>query len=172
MDSVALSIANGAKFRDLSLRGILQISFIYAFFQSIIPLFGYYLGLGFFRLIDQIDHFIAFSILSLLGYSLIKESKEGCSNLINLDLKTIITGAIATSIDALAVGVTLGIDKKNIYSDVFVIGVVCLMLCAAAFYVGKIFGKWLEKRALLLGGVILISIGVKILLTHLDIINI
>lgn len=169
MDSVALSIASGAKCRKLGFLDIIKISFVFGFFQAIMPFFGYYLGLVFVNFIASIDHFIAFGILAFLGIKMIKEaqkpSNEAC--LSELAFSVLIIGAIATSIDALAVGVTFSFEKINIINACFTIGAVCFVLCVLACFLGKFIGVFLEQKALILGGVILIGVGVKILITHL-----
>ena len=154
MDAAALSIANGAKYRNLVLSKILFIASVFGFFQAVMPLAGYFLGAAFARFIAQIDHFIAFAILGFLGVKMIREA---CRN----------EPAHATSIDALAVGVTLSFTAADIRFSAAVIGVVCFALSVAAFYVGKFAGEFLEQKALILGGAILIALGFKILITHL-----
>ena len=149
MDAAALSIANGAKYRNLALSKILFIAFVFGFFQAAMPLAGYFLGATFARFIAQIDHFIAFAILGFLG------------------VKMLLSGGFATSIDALAVGVTLSFTAADIYFSAAVIGVVCFVFSVAAFYVGKFAGEFLEQKALILGSAILIALGFKILITHL-----
>ena len=170
MDSAALSIANGARCTNLTLFKISKIAFIYGFFQALMLLIGYFLGLEFIKYVQAIDHYIAFFILFVLGAKMIKDSREEenlkCS--IDLSLKLLIIGAIATSIDALAVGVALSFEGGGsiAVSSIFV-GLVCFAICIVAVYIGKYLGEALEKKALILGGVILIVIGFKILISHL-----
>lgn len=172
MDSVALSIANGAKCSGLNFIKIVKIAFYYALFQSLMTCAGYFLGLSFVEFIRSIDHFIAFFILVFLGIKMIKESRNSESSCtLNLNTKELILGAIATSIDAMAVGVTFAFDTVDIVNATIIIGVVCFVLCVLACHVGKKLGEFLEDKALILGGIILIFIGFKILLTHLEIIN-
>lgn len=169
MDSVALSIASGAKCRTLSIAQVVKVSFIFGFFQALMPFLGYFLGLAFVGFIASIDHFIAFAILSFLGVKMILEAREykdeAC--LSDLGLKVLIIGAIATSVDALAVGVTFSFEQIDIIYACILIGLICFALCVLACYAGKFLGIFLEKKALVLGGVILIGISVKILITHL-----
>ena len=130
---------------------------------------GYFLGLAFTKFIASIDHFIAFGILSFLGAKMIFEAREykneACLN--DLSIKVLTIGAIATSIDALAVGVTFSFEKIDIVYACILIGLICFILCVIACYAGKFLGIVLEKKALILGGVILIGISFKILITHL-----
>lgn len=169
MDSVALSIASGAKCRTLNFYEVFKVSFVFGFFQALMPFLGYLLGLAFVNFISSIDHFIAFGILGFLGVKMIMEAKEqrGESCLSELDLKILIFGAIATSIDALAVGVMLSFEAINIAYACLTIGAVCFVMCITACYIGKFMGLFLEKKALILGGAILIALGFKILITHL-----
>lgn len=168
MDSAALNMANGARYKNLVFSKILFIAFVLGFFQFLMPLLGYFLVISFAKFISSIDHFIAFFILCFLGFKMLKEacSSEAGESL-GMDLKTIFIGAFATSIDALAVGVTLSFEEINIFQSSFIIGVVCFALSLIAFYIGKFMGEILEKKALFLGGAILIFLGFKILITHL-----
>lgn len=170
MDSVALCVANGTKCKNLDLKGVFTLSFVYAFFQGFMPMIGYFLGASFSMFIASIDHFIAFGILLFLGVGMIKESRdfdESCA--INLKFKDLIFGGIATSIDALAVGVTFAFSDVNIIKAQIIITITCFVLCVLGCYLGKKAFGFLEKKALVLGGVILIFIGTKILITHLGI---
>lgn len=174
MDSAALSIANGARCGNLNIFKISKIAFIYGFFQAFMLLIGYFLGLEFVRYVEAIDHYIAFFILLILGAKMIKDSREDenleCS--MDLSLRLLIMGAIATSIDALAVGVALSFEGGSIAISAGIVGLVCFSICIAAVYIGKYLGETLEKKALILGGVILIAIGFKILISHLFNLNI
>jgi len=169
MDSVALSVASGAKCKTLIFLDVVKVAFIFGFFQVLMPFIGYFLGVGFSKFISAIDHYVAFAILSFLGVKMMLEAKERKEEacLMNLSARFLISGAVATSIDALAVGVTFGFESINIASACAVIGAVCFVLCVVACYAGKFLGSYLEKKALVLGGAILIFIGSKILITHL-----
>ncbi|QCD45574.1 manganese efflux pump MntP family protein [Campylobacter mucosalis] len=168
MDSVALSIINGAKNPNINFGRICKIAFIFGFFQAIMPFFGYVLGIGFVDVIASIDHFIAFAILSFLGIKMIRESREQSDDDLGRSTdKELIFGAVATSIDALAVGVTFSFDDTSIFYACILIGATCFALCIIACYVGKFIGRSLHDKALILGGVILILLGVKILVEHL-----
>jgi len=156
MDSAALNMANGARYKSLALGKILFIAFMLGFFQFLMPLIGYFLGISFAKFISSIDHFIAFFILCFLGFKMLKEA---CSSEAS--------DSLGMSIDALAVGVTLSFEAVSIFESALIIGVVCFALSLAAFYIGKFMGEILEKKALFLGGAILIFLGFKILITHL-----
>ena len=167
MDSAALSIANGAKCGNLNLFKISKIAFIYGFFQALLLFIGYLLGFKFVSYVKFIDHYIAFFILLFLGLKMIRESKANLECSMDLSFKLLIMGAIATSIDALAVGVALGISGISVLFSSIIVGLVCFGICVGAVYIGKYLGDALEKKAFILGGVILIIIGFKILLTHI-----
>ena len=167
MDSAALSITNGAKCGNLNLFKIGKIAFIYGFFQALLLSIGYLLGFKFVSYVKFIDHYIAFFILLFLGLKMIRESKVNLECSMDLSFKLLIMGAIATSIDALAVGVALGISGISVLFSSIIVGLVCFGICIGAVYIGKYLGEALEKKALILGGVILIIIGFKILLTHI-----
>lgn len=167
MDSAALSIANGSKCGNLNLFKITKIAFIYGFFQALLLFIGYLLGFKFVSYVKFIDHYIAFFILLFLGLKMIRESKANLECSMDLSFKLLIMGAIATSIDALAVGVALGISGISVLFSSIIVGLVCFGICIGAVYIGKYLGEALEKKALILGGVILIIIGFKILLTHI-----
>ncbi|CUU77681.1 manganese efflux pump [Campylobacter hyointestinalis subsp. hyointestinalis] len=168
MDSVAISMANGAKCFNIKFGSIIKMSFIFGLAGAVMPTIGYFLGLSFVKFISAIDHYIAFVILLFLGIKMIKESRnvsEECT--LNLTLRMLVLGAFATSIDALAVGVTFSFTNADIAFSALVIGVVCFLLCVLGSYIGKMLGDKLESKALILGGIILILIGFKILITHL-----
>ncbi len=147
MDSAALNIANGARYKSLALGKILFIAFMLGFFQFLMPLLGYFLGISFAKFISSIDHFIAFFILCFLGFKMLKEAcSSEVGDSLGMDIKTIFIGAFATSIDALAVGVTLSFEAVNVFESALIIGIVCFALSLAAFYIGKFMGEILEKR--------------------------
>lgn len=168
MDSVALSIANGARCRTLKFLQIAKVAFVFGFFQALMPLLGFVLGLSFAKFIAIIDHFVAFVILVFLGIKMIMEARDKKEETyMQLNMQFLIGGAIATSIDALAIGITFSFVEINIINACLIIGFVFLILCIVAYYVGKFLGEWLESKALVLGGMILITIGTKILCEHL-----
>ena len=169
MDSVAVSIATGAKFRFINLGTVLKVALFFGFFQGFMPLLGYLLGTTFASYVDAVDHYIASAILFYLGYRMIKEGmddeiEEEISNLQN---KTLLFLAIATSIDALAVGITFSFQAVDILYAVTLIGVITFALCIVAAYIGKHLGGYLENKAEFLGGGILIILGGKILVEGL-----
>ena len=137
------------------------------------PLIGYFLGSLFIDAISAIDHWIAFALLAIIGINMLREALNGEEETTDADLsvKTMFLMAVATSIDALAVGISLAMaGVSNIFLAVLLIGVTTFVLSAVGVRVGNVFGSRYEKKAELMGGVILILLGVKILLEHLGVI--
>lgn len=168
MDAVALSLASSSKYAQMRLFDALRIAFAFGLAQALMPFFGYVLGASFIGFIASIDHFVAFGILAFLGAKMIKESKEiRDENACKMSLRELVLGATATSIDALAVGVTFSFDNTPIFYACCVIGIVCFVLCLGACYVGRTLGTWLGSKMMILGGVLLICIGTKTLIEHL-----
>ncbi len=176
MDCFAISIASGIIMRRIWLRPMLTMAFFFGFFQALMPLLGWAGTNLFSHLIESIDHWVAFGILAFLGGRMVMESfkKEDCKhNYDPTDLKVVLTLAVATSIDALAVGVSfscLGIRTFSaILSPILIIGFVSFVLSLIGLTFGIRFGCGIARRlrAELLGGIILILIGIKILIEHL-----
>ena len=177
MDACAVSICKGlamkkATFKDGSICGVW-----FGGFQALMPLIGFFLGSLFAQAIETIDHWIALVLLCFIGLNMLKEafSKsdecEECSGA-DLSFKTMLVMAIATSIDALAVGISLAMaGDVNIILAVVLIGVVTFALSCAGVKIGNIFGSRFEKKAQAAGGIILILLGVKILLEHLGVLR-
>lgn len=149
MDCVALSMSNGAKCANYGIFRIAKVSFVYGFFQGAMPIIGFFLGALFVGFIEQIDHFIAFAILGFLGVKMMLDSRENSDEITaNLGLKELISGAIATSIDALAVGVTFSFTSLNIWFSCAIIAFVCFILSFTATFIGKNWVKFLRTRLL------------------------
>lgn len=172
MDASAVSIAKGMtmKKKDV-LRYAIILGFFFGLFQALMPLIGWWVGSYFQSFIASIDHWIAFLLLGAIGINMIRESvqhkeeEESCC--LNLTLKTILILSIATSIDALAVGISFAFLQVNIINAIIIIGLTTFILSFISVYIGNKLGGLLEKYAGLLGGCILICIGCKILLEHL-----
>ena len=176
MDCLAVSIASGIILKRIQWRPMLVMAFFFGLFQAIMPLLGWLGASTFSHLIESVDHWIAFAILAFLGGRMIKESfkEEDCCQRFNpASLKVVITMAIATSIDALAIGVSfafLGIKScSSILYPVGVIGFVSFLMSLIGLIFGIRFGCGIARklRAELWGGIILILIGTKILIEHL-----
>jgi len=172
MDSVAVSIAIGSKYKDLPVSKTLLAASVFGFFQGAMPLAGYFIGVSFSEYVQAFDHWIAFLLLTGLGGKMLYEAykNEFDEEVTDLSAKTLMTLGIATSIDAMAVGVTFAFLLADIYTASSVIALVTFILCIAAVYIGKKLGSLLESKAEMLGGIILIGLGCKILFEHLGII--
>ena len=170
MDAFAVSVCTGLSVTALKPKHMLIAGLYFGGFQALMPLIGYLLGVQFQSLIQEFDHWIAFVLLVLIGLSMIRESRE-CPDELNdsFSFKTMLPLAVATSIDALAVGVTFAFLKVSIVPAVSFIGVTTFILSAAGIRIGNIFGAKYKSRAELIGGLVLILMGVKILLEHLGV---
>lgn len=174
MDAFAVSVCKGLSTKKLKVKNYIIVGVWFGGFQALMPAIGYFLGTRFEKYITNIDHWIAFVLLLLIGGNMIREalSKEEDTANDSFSFKTMIVLAIATSIDALAVGITFGLlPDVNIVAAVSFIGVITFILSALGLKIGNIFGLKYKSKAELAGGVILILIGTKILLEHLGVIN-
>ena len=169
MDAFAVSVCKGLAIKKLELKKMLIIAVYFGAFQTLMPLLGYILGNSFQDIIYSIDHWIAFALLLGIGLNMIKEcfSKDNEEKNDSLDFKTMIILAIATSIDALAVGITFGFLDVNLFVSVTLIGLITFVLSMIGVKIGNKFGDKFQNKAEIAGGVILILIGIKILMTHL-----
>ena len=172
MDAFAVSICKGLCIKNIKVKEILIISLYFGIYQAVMPFLGYLLGNAFSDFVEKIDHWIAFILLGFIGLNMIKNVKndENESDNASLDLKTMTLLAIATSIDAFAVGVTFAFLRVEIIKAVVIIGIVTLEISAFGVIIGNKFGNKLQNKAELLGGVVLIIMGFKILLQHLNVI--
>ena len=175
MDAFAVSVCKGLCMKKADLRSMAICGAWFGGFQGFMPLIGFFLGTIFADAIEAIDHWVAFVLLALIGLNMLKEAMEkSCdccdANGADLSVKNMFVMAVATSIDALAVGISLAMaGNVNIVAAVLLIGIVTFLLSGVGVKVGNIFGSRFEKKAQLLGGVILILLGTKILLEHLGI---
>ena len=168
MDAFAVSVCKGLSIKKLSLKAPLIVGLYFGLFQALMPLAGYFLGINFKDYIVSFDHWISFVLLFAIGMNMIKESSDAsCETDNSLKFKTMVTLAIATSIDALAVGVTFAFLSVDIVSAVTIIGVTTFILSMLGVKIGNIFGTKYKQKAEFAGGVILILMGTKILIEHL-----
>ncbi len=173
MDCFTVSITSGIILKRICWRTFLTIAFFFGLFQGLMPLIGWFAASRFSHLIEEYDHWVAFGMLALLGGRMIKESfnKEEESHFNPTRLKVIIALAVATSIDALAVGISfafVGIDTfADLLSPIGIIGLVSFVFSVAGCLIGVCCGKRFDVRMELWGGIILILIGVRILIEHL-----
>ncbi len=171
MDAFAVSVCKGLALKKVSVPHMALVGLWFGGFQALMPLIGYFIGVQFKDAITAIDHWIAFGLLALIGTNMIREAlskKEEESNA-SLTPATMLPLAVATSIDALAVGVSFAFLSVNIWIAAAFIGATTFFLSAAGVKVGSLFGARYKNRAEIVGGVILILMGVKILLEHLGI---
>lgn len=170
-DAFAVSVCKGLSLNKLNIKDAVAVGLWFGSFQALMPVLGYLLGSAFKNLITSIDHWIAFVLLALIGAGMIKDAFTGENDKVNdkLDVKTMLLLSVATSIDALAVGITFSFLDVKLPVAVSIIGVVTFLLSAAGVTIGNRFGDRFRKQAEILGGIILILIGVKILLEHLGI---
>lgn len=173
MDALAVAICKGLSIQKLKLHQALIVGAWFGIFQALMPLIGWLLGSAFADLITAVDHWIAFVLLAIIGGNMIREAvsgdEESCSP--SLAFGGMLMLAVATSIDALAVGVTFAFLRVNILSAISLIGVCTFVISAVGVKIGNVFGTRFKSRAELLGGVVLILIGLKILLEHLGILS-
>lgn len=172
MDAFAVSICKGLQLRKMKWDKAIIVGLYFGSFQALMPVIGFSLGKTFESMVTKIDHWIAFILLLLIGLNMIKEAFENIEGEIddNLGVKTMILLAIATSIDALAIGITFAFLNVNLTFAVTTIGIITFILSIIGVKIGNKFGDKYEKKAEITGGVILILLGIKILLEHLGII--
>ena len=171
MDAFAVSVCKGLAMPRITVKKVSIVALWFGGFQALMPLIGYILGVQFQDKITAVDHWIAFILLGIIGVNMVRESLSGeCENTSDsLDIKTMFVLAVATSIDALAVGITFAFLRVNIIPAVSFIGVTTFILSAAGVKIGNVFGTKYKSKAELAGGIILILLGVKILLEHLGV---
>lgn len=174
MDAFAVAICKGLNMKKVNKLQCFVIALFFGGFQALMPLIGWALGRQFEGYITSIDHWIAFVLLVLIGGNMIREAfgeeeEEVCREESRLDIKELTVLAVATSIDALAVGITFAFLQVNIIPAVTLIGVTTFVISAIGVFIGNIFGSRYKEKAEIAGGVILIVIGIKILLEHMGI---
>ena len=174
MDAFAVAICKGLSVQKPGWKHYLTVGLWFGGFQALMPTLGYLLGTTFERYITSVDHWVAFVLLCLIGGNMLKEgfSREQQEESASFGFKSMLPLALATSVDALAVGITFALlPDVHIFRAVGLIGAITFCLSAVGLKVGNIFGLRYKSRAEIVGGVILILIGVKILLEHLGVIN-
>lgn len=169
MDAFAVSICKGLAMKKMKWKNAIIIGLYFGIFQAIMPLIGYLLGVSFQSAITSIDHWVAFILLVGIGANMIREamSKEKEEANDSIKIKDMLILAIATSIDALAIGITFAFLEVNITLSVSLIGIITFIISVIGVKIGNIFGDKYERKAELAGGIILIGLGIKILIEHL-----
>lgn len=176
MDAFAVSICKGLNMKKVNKIHCGVIALFFGGFQALMPFLGWALGRQFESYITSVDHWIAFVLLGVIGGKMVNDArKEGegerCREETGLNLKELFLLAVATSIDALAVGITFAFLKVDILPAIGIIGVTTFVLSAAGVFIGNIFGSRYKNKAELAGGIILILLGCKILLEHLEVLT-
>lgn len=173
MDAFAVSICKGLSMKKMNWKNAIIIALYFGIFQALMPMIGYFLGTTFESFVTTFDHWIAFILLALIGGNMIKESFDNEDEKKNdkVDFKTMIVLALATSIDALAVGIAFAFFDVNLLLAVAIIGIITFIISIFGVKIGNKFGDKYQNKAELIGGIILVILGIKILLEHLNIIS-
>lgn len=173
MDAFAVALCKGLCMQRLDKRQATLIASFFGGFQALMPVIGWFLGTQFERYITSVDHWVAFGLLAIIGISMLKEAfsreEEEVDCTVKQDIKGLFLLAIATSIDALAVGITFAFLKVNVLSAVLLIGCTTFVLSFIGVWAGHRFGLKYQKKAQMAGGAVLILMGLKILLDHLNV---
>ena len=170
LDAFAVSVSSGISVPGFGWKQAVRMGLYFGFFQFAMPLIGWFLGTSVSGYIEALDHWVAFALLAILGINMLREARSGDTEeaSASLGFRVMFAMAVATSIDALAVGVSMAFMKNvNIFSSALVIGVVAFGLSVVGGLAGRRLGCLFQKRAELVGGLVLIGIGLKILLEHL-----
>jgi putative Mn2+ efflux pump MntP len=170
LDAFAVAVASGIAIKNLHIGHALRIATAFGLFQAIMPLVGWLAGLSLQKYVTGIDHWVVFGLLTFIGTKMIYEATQidKAEDAVNpLNLYVLLILSLATSIDALAVGITFAMLGTAIVTPVMVIGSVTFALCLGGVYIGNVFGHFFEKKIEILGGIVLIGIGLKILIEHL-----
>lgn len=171
MDAFAVAICKGLAMKQVTFKNSATVGLYFGSFQALMPLLGYLLGYQFKGMIVAVDHWISFILLSVIGFAMIRESFNACCESCteeddSLSFRKMSVMAIATSIDALAIGVTFAFLEVSIIPAISIIGIITLIICMAGVYIGNQVGSRFKSKAELAGGGVLILIGLKILLEH------
>ncbi|WP_455258752.1 manganese efflux pump MntP [Peptoniphilus asaccharolyticus] len=168
MDAFAASICKGLSLTKRDFSKTIKVGLCFGIFQTIMPIFGFLLASTFADKIKSIDHWVAFFLLSYIGFNMIKESRVATCDLDSgFDFKSLVLIGIATSIDAMAVGISFAFLNVEIYSASILIGLITFIISMLGVTLGNIFGIKYKQAAELVGGIILIAMGIKILIEHL-----
>lgn len=168
MDAFAVSIGKGLSLKQIKLRHVLSVGLWFGGFQALMPLIGYLLGATFTAVVSDFDHWIAFFLLGIIGFNMIRDSfsKEEEKHDDDFSFRTMLMLAVATSIDALAVGVSFAFLSVDLWISVALIGLITFAFSAVGLKIGNIFGNKYKSKAEFTGGVVLVLMGVKILVEH------
>lgn len=168
MDAFAVSLGKGLSLKQIKLRHVLSVGLWFGGFQALMPLIGYLLGATFTAVVSDFDHWIAFFLLGIIGFNMIRDSfsKEEEKHDDDFSFRTMLMLAVATSIDALAVGVSFAFLSVDLWISVALIGLITFAFSAVGLKIGNIFGNKYKSKAEFTGGVVLVLMGVKFLVEH------
>ena len=171
MDAFAVSVCKGLSLGEIKKKHMCIAGLWFGGFQALMPLIGYLAGVSFAELVGTVDHWIAFVLLGLIGANMIKESTQKeeevcCCQVPDFSFRTMLGLAVATSIDALAVGVSFAFLQVNIWEAILLIGITTFLFSGAGIFIGNFFGARWKSKAEFAGGFILVAMGLKILLEH------
>lgn len=171
MDAFAVAICKGLALQQIKTKQYLLVGLWFGGFQALMPIIGYFLGSQFMDKISSVDHWVAAGLLAIIGINMMREALSNKEEDVNslLDAKTMFVLAVATSIDALAVGISLSAMELNIWISVICIGVTTFLFSAMGLKIGSIFGTRHKAKAELAGGIILILLGIKTVLEHIGV---
>ena len=173
MDAFAVSISSGITIKRSRFKNALKIALFFGMFQAVMPVFGWLIGYNFIEFISEIDHWLVFGLLSLIGCKMIYEStrrgsdKKSSTKTTDMNIYVLLILSIATSIDAFAVGVSFAFLEIVIVIPVIIIGLITFILSFIGVYIGNKLGHFFENKIGVIGGLILIGIGIKVLVEHL-----
>ena len=169
MDAFAVAVGKGLSLSKVKIKDCMIIGLWFGVFQGLMPYIGYLIGYKFAGFVQAIDHWIAFILLGIIGGNMIRESRDKTCEVMDtrFGVREMFPLAVATSIDALAAGISFAFLKLNIFNTVLSIGLITFIISAFGLKLGNIFGCKLKSKAELLGGIILIFMGTRILITHL-----
>ncbi|AGI47300.1 putative membrane protein [Thermoplasmatales archaeon BRNA1] len=169
MDAFAVSVCKGLAMGKATVRSMVIIGAWFGFFQFLMPIIGFYVGRSFKDAVEDYDHWIAFALLLVIGLNMVREGISGEEENVDASLgfRIMLILAIATSIDALAVGISLAMDEGTILVPSVIIGVITMGISMTGVKIGSLLGDRLGNRAEILGGIILVTIGFKVLFEHL-----
>ena len=168
MDAFAVSVCKGLSVQKIKPKHYLIVAAYFGGFQALMPLLGYLLGVRFEAMVANVDHWIAFVLLGLIGATMVRESRAGEEKLDDsFTVSTMLILAVATSIDALAIGVTFAFLGVNIVEAIILIGITTGIISGVGLKIGNVFGSRYKSKAEMAGGIVLILMGIKILVQHL-----
>lgn len=171
MDAFAVSVGKGLSMKKMNWNKAIIVGLYFGIFQGLMPIIGYFLGYSFESLVSQIDHWIAFFLLGAIGSNMIREAlkKDEEDRNDSIAFKGMIVLAIATSIDALTIGITFAFLQVNIFTSALIIGIITFLISVLGVKIGNKFGSKYESKSEVIGGLILILMGLKILFEHLNV---